>query len=130
MQVILADLVALQPLLLCVQVLDRAAEFSKSESVNQRVLEEEAWVLHDGHQGLIVLSRIQYLQIIFEGRMAYSLNKHGVFDLNNPLEVLRAGDLLCANVVEGHLCDIIGQHADIIIVGNGSLLELLALFAP
>ena len=62
--------------------------------------------------------------------MADGLNKHGVLDLNNPLKVLRASELLCSDVVEGHLSEIIGQHADIIIVGNGSRLELLALFAP
>ena len=129
-QVILADLVTLQPLFLCVHVLDRAAEFSESESVNQRVLEEEVWVLYHGHQSLIILSRIQYLQIILEGGMADGLNQHGVFDLNNFLIVLRACDLLCSDIIEGNFSDLICQHADIIIVANGSRLELMALFTP
>ena len=61
--------------------------------------------------------------------MADGLNEHGVFDLYDSLKVLRAGDFLCSDVVESNLSNIIGQHADIIIVGNGSRLELLAFFA-
>ena len=52
--------------------------------------------------------------------MADGLNEHGVFDLYDSLKVLRAGDLLCSDVVESNLRNIIGQHADIIIVGNWS----------
>lgn len=52
--------------------------------------------------------------------MTDGLNEHGVFDLYDSLKVLRAGDLLCSDVVESNLSNIIGQHADIIIVGYGS----------
>jgi hypothetical protein len=58
-----------QPFLLGVHVLDRAAELSEGEPVNERILKVEFRVLHHLYQGLVVHTGIQYFQIILEGRM-------------------------------------------------------------